>query len=359
MLDLKDTLNVSPIVGPIFGYAWLTPVVFIAAGLLLGLLFEKIILVRLHKFAERTHWKGDDVVINGIRGLTTVWFVLLGLYGALLNVTLPVRMFTVGRKLLVVLFIISATLALAKIVAGLVGQAGAGAENKNVKTASILKIVARIVVFTIGFLIVLQSLGITITPILTALGVGGLAVALALQGTLANLFAGIQIIAAREIRPGDFVKLQSGEEGYVEDITWRNTTIRQLSNNLILIPNDKLAQSVVIDYYSPSKELAVVVPVTVAFGSDLERVERVTVEVARDVQKTVPGTIPEFEPFVRFGEFADWGIKFSVILRAQEFTDQYLLRHEFIKRLYARFDREGIVIPRPNWVVKENEPKSS
>ncbi len=347
MFSLNDTLQMTPVVGPIFGYAWLTPLVFIGAGLLLGLIFERIVLVRLHKFAERTSWKGDDIVIAGIRGLTTLWFLLLGLYGALLNVALPVRVHAIALKLLAVIFILSATLAAAKIAAGLVVQAGAGPAGANVKTASILRIVARIVVFSIGFLIVLQSLGISITPILTALGVGGLAVALALQPTLANLFAGIQIIAAREIRPGDFVKLQSGEDGYVEDITWRNTTIRQLSNNVVIIPNDKLASSVIIDYYSPTREMSVVIPVSVAYGSDLEHVERVTVDVARHVQRTVQGAVAEHEPFIRYGEFGDSGIKVSVILRVKEFTDQYLIKHEFIKALYARYDKEGIAIPFP------------
>ncbi len=347
MFSLKDTLHVTPVVGPIFGYAWLTPLVFIGAGLLLGLLFEKIILVRLHKFAERTHWKGDEIVIQGLRGLTTLWFVLLGMYGALLNFAMPVNVYDIARKLLVVLFIISATVALAKIVSGLVVMAGVEAENKNVKTASILKIVARIVVFTIGFLIILQSLGVSITPLLTALGVGGLAVALALQGTLANLFAGIQIIAAREIRPGDFIKLQSGEEGYVEDITWRITSIRMLSNNMIIVPNDKLANVIVTNFYSPSRELAVLVNLSVAYGSDLTIVERLTIEVAREIQKSVTGAVREFEPFIRYNDFGDSGIGFTVILRGNEFVDQYLIKHEFTKALQARYDKEGIIIPFP------------
>lgn len=347
MFSLNDSLRITPVIGPMFGYWWLTPLVFVAAGLLLGLIFERIVLVRLHKIAERTAWKGDDVVIHGIRALTTLWFLLLGLYGALLNVALPVRVHEVGLKLLAVVFILSATLAAAKIVAGLVVQAGAGAEGTNVKTASILKNVARIVVFSIGFLIVLQSLGISITPILTALGVGGLAVALALQSTLANLFAGIQILASKEIRPGDYVRLQSGEEGYIEDITWRITTIRQLSNNLIVVPNDKLAQAIVIDYYSPAKEMSLVIPVAVAYGSDLEQVERVTIDVARDVQRTVQGAVETHEPFIRYNELGESGIKLSVILRVKEYTDQYLLKHEFVKRLYARYGKEGIVIPFP------------
>jgi small-conductance mechanosensitive channel len=358
MGSLTDTLHVTPVVGPILGYAWLTPLVFIAAGLMLGFIFEKIILARLHKFAARTAWKGDDIVVAGIRGIPTLWFALLGLYGALLNVALPARVHVVGRKLLVVIFLISATFAAAKIVAGLVVQAGAGAEGKNIKTASILRIVARMVVFSIGFLIVLQSLGITITPILTALGVGGLAVALALQPTLANLFAGIQIIAAREIQPGDFIKLQTGEEGYVEDITWRNTTIRQLANNLIIVPNDNLAKSIVIDYYSPSPEMGFSVPVSVTYESDLEKVERVTLEVARETIRSAEGAVKDFEPSISYNELGENGIRFNVVLRAQEVAKQYGIRHEFIRRLLFRYRDEGIQIAHPMRVVRTESPKS-
>jgi small-conductance mechanosensitive channel len=352
MFSLKDTLQITPFVGPILGYWWLTPLVFIAAGLLLGIIFERIVLVRLHKFAERTTWKGDDIVIAGIRGLTTLWFLLLGLYGALLNTALPVRVHAVGTKLLVVVFIFSATLAAAKIAAGLVTQAGAGSEGANVKTASILRIVARIVVFSIGFLIVLQSLGISITPILTALGVGGLAVALALQPTLANLFAGIQIIAAREIVPGDFVRLQSGEDGYIEDITWRNTLIRSLANNIIIVPNDKLATAIVTDFYSPSREYGFVVPVTVAFDTDLEKLERVTLDVAREAIQAADGAVVGHEPGLSYAELGEYGIKFNVGLRVQEYTKQWGLKHQFYRRLLIRYRKEGIEIPYPTRVVR-------
>jgi small-conductance mechanosensitive channel len=101
----------------------------------------------------------------------------------------------------------------------------------------------KIVVFAVGILTILETLGIPIIPLFTALGIGGLAVALGLQDTLSNLFAGIQVIAAKQIRPGDYVKLELGEEGYVTDITWRYTTIRSSPNNRIIVPNAKVSSA--------------------------------------------------------------------------------------------------------------------
>jgi len=219
--------------------------------------------------------------------------------------------------------------------------------SETLPSTSIFKKVTRLAILIIGFLIILQTLGISISPLLTALGVGGLAVALALQDTLSNLFAGIHILVSKQVRPGDFIKLETGEEGYVVDISWRNTTIRMLPNNLVVIPNSKLASSIVTNYYMPEKMLSVLVSVGVSYDSDLEKVEKVVIEVAKEVMQTVPGGVPEYEPFVRYSSFGDFSINFSVIMRAKEYTDQFLIKHEFIKRLHKRFKKEGIEIPFP------------
>jgi small-conductance mechanosensitive channel len=120
-----------------------------------------------------------------------------------------------------------------------------------------------------------------------------------------------------------------------------------LANNLVIVPNAKLAQAIVVNHHLPSHDLAVLVEVGVDYDSDLAHVERIVVEVGRAVMKDVPGGVPEFDPFIRYHTFGDSSINFTVILRGREFVDQYLIKHEFIKRLHARFDREGIVIPFP------------
>ena len=193
---------------------------------------------------------------------------------------------------------------------------------------------------------------------LATLGVGGLAVALALQDTLSNLFSGFHIMLARQVKVGDFIKLESGEEGYVTDINWRTTKVKMLPNNVVLIPNSKLAQAIIVNYYLPDKETAVLVQAGVHYDSDLKKVEKVTCEVAKQVMKLVPGGVPGFDPFIRYHTFADSSINFTVILRAGEFVDQYLIKHEFIKRLHERYQKEGIVIPYPIRAVNYQQEKA-
>jgi len=211
----------------------------------------------------------------------------------------------------------------------------------------VVHIIVRAVVIGLGLLILLDSFGVSITPILASLGIGSLAVALALQPTLENFFSGIQLVVDRPIKVGQFIKLDSGEEGYVQKIGWRSTWVRMLPNNTVVIPNNVLVSSRVLNYYYPETEVSVYVEVGVHYDSDLEHVEKVTIEVAKDVLNTVEGGVPEWDPFIRYNKFNDFSIDFKVVLRAKEYVDGYLIKHEFIKRLHKRFGKEGIVIPYP------------
>jgi small-conductance mechanosensitive channel len=224
-------------------------------------------------------------------------------------------------------------------------------EDAVVPSSSIFVNIVRIFVVAIGVLFVLTALGVEIGPLLAALGVGGLALALALQDTLSNLFSGLQLIGSKQLSPGEFIALETGEEGYVEDMTWRFTTLRQLSNNLVVIPNSKLATSRIISYHKPVHEMSVLVPVGVAYGSDLEHVERVTIQTAAEVIERLEGPIEGFEPLVRFHTFGDSAIELNAVLRVRDVANQHVLRHEFIKALTARYAAEGIEIPFPQRTV--------
>jgi small-conductance mechanosensitive channel len=203
-------------------------------------------------------------------------------------------------------------------------------------------------------------LGISITPLITALGVGGLAVALALQDTLANLFAGIHILVEKSIRVGDFIRLETGQEGYVQDITWRTTRVRMLPNNIVVIPNSKLSQSVVTNYYLPEKRMSVLIPVGVSYQSDPDQVERILVEEAAKAVGEVPGLLGDPAPFVRFiPGFGESSLDFTLVCQVAEFTDQYPAQHELRKRIFRRFRHEGIEIPFPQRVVHVREERSA
>ncbi|HUV05620.1 MAG TPA: mechanosensitive ion channel family protein [Armatimonadota bacterium] len=215
----------------------------------------------------------------------------------------------------------------------------------------LLKKLTNIAVWALVVVLVLGQLGYKVSALLATLGVGGLAVALALQDTLANIFAGFYVMADKSVKVGDYVKLDSGDEGFVEEVGWRNTRIRLWANNMVLIPNSKLIQSVVTNYNMPHQELSVYVSCGVSYNSDLDHVERVTIETANQILQEVPGAVSDYQAAVRFKEFGDSNINFVVVLRAKDIASQYLIHHEFIKALHRRYREEGIEISYPVRVI--------
>jgi small-conductance mechanosensitive channel len=301
---------------------------------------------RMEAVFRRTPTDIDDLVLASTRRHLPVWVLLGSLVVASRLAPWSERVAPVVVRLCTLTFLASLTFAAAHLGSGLLARS-AGSSGASLAMTSLARNVLRIAVFAIGGLLVLANLGVSITPLLTALGVGSLAVALALQPTLSNLFAGVHLSLARPIRVGDFVELEGGKQGFVQDIGWRATRIRELPNNIVIVPNSRLADMVLVNYAMPEPEQAALVQLGVAYGSDLARVERVTVEVAREVLQQVEGGVAGFEPFIRYHTFGDSSIDFSVILRVRGFVDRFLLVHEFIKRLHRRYGLEGIEIPFP------------
>jgi len=326
---------------PHSGRTALMSLLVIAIAYVVGRLAGRVLATKLGALVRRTSSRWDDAVIEAIARRVPFWSMLVGIYVAAGFWVLTPNLATTLDKVLYVAAATSLTFLASEVLVKLVRTHGPVIDAGPTLTENVI----RIVVVTLGMLVVLNGLGLSITPILTALGVGGLAVALALQDTLANLFAGLYLAVAKQIRIGNYIRLSSGEEGYLVDIDWRVARLRQLSNNTVLVPNAKLSQSIVTNYHLPDQELAVIIEASVDYASDLDRVEFITTDVARDVMRTVPGGVPGFEPMVRYHTFGDPGIGFSVVLRAQEFVDQHLIKHEFVKRLHRRFASEGIAIP--------------
>ncbi|MBN1527140.1 MAG: mechanosensitive ion channel family protein [Candidatus Omnitrophica bacterium] len=318
---------------------------------------REFLLIRLVRLSKKTASQLDDIIIEAIKTPSLIWCLMLAIYLALQFSQLSELFVVVAGKVLLVLGVISVMLVIANITTRSIKTYSSKIESA-LPVTSLTENIARLVIFAVGTLIILNSLGISITPILATLGVGGLAVALGLQETLSNLFSGFYITIARQMKVGDYVKLDSGEEGYITDINWRVTKIRMLPNNVVLVPNAKLTQSIVTNYYLPDKEMAVLVNLGVHYDSDLARVEKVTCEVGREVLKSVQGGVAGFEPFIRYHTFGDFSINFTVILRVREFVDQYLVKHEFVKRLHERYKKEGIIIPYPIRTINHAQEKA-
>jgi len=325
---------------------WLVFPLIVLLAAILAYLVNVVIMRVLRRVIEKTRMEIDGRIYRLLQRYLFPLLVVGGLLIIVDAVPLPPKVLQATHRLLVVSGLLLAVFFLTK---------GALLVLRNMETQyeSVRNIRHPVELFTkflfvaVGAMIILDNLGISLTPLLTTLGIGSLAVAIALQDTLGNFFAGLYIKADRPIELGHYVRLEGGEEGYVDRIGWRSTRIRMLQNNMVVVPNSKLVQTNITNYYLPEKELAVLVQVGVHYDSDLEKVERVTREVAKEVLQIVPGGVPSFEPFIRYHTFNQSSIDLTVILRAREFVDNFLVKHEFIKKLQARYKDEGIIIPFP------------
>lgn len=313
-------------------------------SLALGIIIIRLVFSKLLKIIARKTKIPYLLLQQTFRGIPTLLGILIGLYTVMEILTIPPQPLLFLQRLFHALVILSLTLIVAHLGSGYLKHK-LGKTSAHFASTSILATTIDLTVYAIGILILLESFGVSISPLITALGVGGLATALALQDTLANLLSGINILVSKQIKMGDFVKLATGEEGHVVDMNWRNTTIKTPTENMVVVPNQKIASSIITNYAQPFAECSISIPIGVSYESDLEHVERITAAVAKEVLQDTEGGVKSFQPFIRYNSFAESSVSLNVILRVEAVTDQSLIRHEFIKRIYARYRQEGIVIP--------------
>ena len=295
---------------------WVAGILMVVGYLAAALLLRRALFRRVSAWAAQSETRWDDVALHALRlPITLLIFISTALLAGRV-VRLPIgwtqvldQVIRVGTTVALVIFV-------DRFLCGAVELYQKQLDSMHL-SRSYARVIVRVGVLVVGSMIILDTLNISITPMLASLGVGGLAVGLALSGTLSNLFAGMQVISDRPIRVGEFIRLESGEQGYVTEIGWRATKIRMLPNNTVIIPNYKISESIITNYYQPTQEMAVLVQVGVHYNSDLEHVERVTCEVGKEIQQTVPGGHTDFDPFIRYHTFDNSSINFTVILRVR------------------------------------------
>jgi small-conductance mechanosensitive channel len=314
------------------------------------LIIRGIALKLLYRWAENTETSLYDIVIKSLKNPSIYWCVAVGLYVGVRVSELPEKYVVHMSTAINIIIIFSITIAAANLV-GRIFKNYIQQSELPVPTTGLAYGIIKGSIFVMGFMIILSVLGISITPLITALGVGGIAVALALKDTLENLFSGIHILMENSVRIGDFIRLDSGLEGYISDITWRTTRIKMLNNNMVIIPNSKLSQSIVTNYNLPDKSMAVIVPISISYNSDTDKVELILAEVAENAVKELPGLFKEHKPIIRLSGFGQSSIDFLVIVFIHEVVEQYTAQHEIRKRILKRFRQEGVEIPYQQSVV--------
>lgn len=215
---------------------------------------------------------------------------------------------------------------------------------------TILPIIRRflsVAIYLVGGLIILDTVGISISPLLGGLGITGLAVALALQPTLSNFFSGAYVLSEGMISVGDYIELQGGPAGYVVDIGWRSTRIRTWLNNYVLIPNSKMSDTILTNYSGPDPKINTIVSCGVSYDSDLIEVNRIALEVAQNVIESSDFAVKTEAPWFGYDKFSDSNIEFWIFVQARNRIGSFMLTSELIKKLHQRFAEEGVEINYP------------
>jgi small-conductance mechanosensitive channel len=328
---------------------YLDPLLIVLAAAAMGVLVRLTLIHWLRQLSLLNKSPYDEIVIDGLKHRVVAWTVLVVLYLQASALPWHPGTITTTRTILAALIIISVTVVLMRLVSALVHAYGTTSAAGVGGTNLIRYICAVLLLFT-GAVSVLALFGISVVPAITALGVGGLAVALAFQDTLANVLSGLNLTLSRQIRVGDYIELNETTGGFVIDIGWRATTLRGLNGLNVFIPNKKLAEAVMTNY-----TLGAAMSVELAFRVDLgcrpQRIVALVVDEMRLAAEVLPGLRQDIPAAVRFKAFGEWALDFRVYVEIASFQDRMYLRHELMMRLHERLLREDIALPRQRILI--------
>ncbi len=328
-------------------HPWLAYVLEIAGLVVSAWVFRALIIGQLRRLTRRTSSRLDDELVNLLDRMIRPLLVFALIAASLNLFPLSAKLLRVCNRI-VTACVIAVVLYYGSKVLQLFLNAWLGRRVEREALREPIRFVSQVVFAAFAVMIVLDNLGISLTAVWTTLGVGSVAVALALQDTLSNFFAGVYLRLDNPVRVGDYVRLESGEEGFVLEQGWRSARIRTLPNNVVVVPNAKLASTIVTNYSLPEPEMSLLINIGVSYDSDPGQIEQILVEEASAATGRVEGLLADPAPFVRFiPGFGDSSLDFTLICRVATFVDQYLVQHELRKRIFARFRREGISIPFP------------
>lgn len=212
----------------------------------------------------------------------------------------------------------------------------------------------RVILIILAMLYILDLWGIEVLPLIGALGIAGLAVALALQPTLSNIFAGVSMIMDKSVKVGDWIVLEDGTWGVVDKIGIRSTKVKSFDNEMIIVPNSKMADSQIRNVSLPEPMARAVISFTVAYGANIEKVKRV---VKKELLKIKNVVKDDPAPNVRFLEMGDSSLNFKAYIYVKSFDVRMGAIDEANTRIYNILNKEGIEIPFPQMDVHLKEEK--
>lgn len=219
------------------------------------------------------------------------------------------------------------------------------------RLVELLELVVRYVIWFAAVMAILSVFKVDITPFLAGAGIAGLAVALAAQDLISNFFGGAIITVDKPFKVGDRVRIDN-YYGDVLSVGTRSTRIRTLDHQVVTIPNNKITTNIIVNYAEPDEKLRITIPISVAYGSDPEKVKKILLDIAQDVIKNCDYLLEDPAPRTFFAEMADSNLKFILYVWAKKYNLPDEVKDAINSRVVARFAEEGIEIPFPQMDVR-------
>ena len=341
-MALIDLLN--PITTNIYLQALIILAVFFTISKIIVIFFEKIIL----RLTRKTKTKVDDLIVERTNKPISLLLILIGLRLATETINLNETFQNIivnAISSFVVIVVTYIVMAVFDVIIDGWGKKLAEKTKSKIddQLVSVLHRFSKILFVILGFLFVLDVWGVKIGPLVASLGIAGIAIAFALQSTLGNIFGGISMIIDKTIKVGDVIELDATTRGKVVDVGLRSTRIRTFNNETIIIPNGKLADSQINNYAPPDPSVRVVVPFSVAYGSNIEQVKKI---VLKEIPK-IDHLMKDPKPYVRFREMADSSLNFKAYFWVDHFSERFAAIDQANTFIYNTLNKAKITIPFP------------
>ncbi|TAL67323.1 MAG: mechanosensitive ion channel family protein [Bacteroidetes bacterium] len=317
-------------------------VIFIGLSFLIQFLFDKV----LRQFAKRTETKFDDHIIDALHLPVLFTLILAGIIIVLADLHLKNEFFVITNKIIYSVISLIWCFALIRITTIIVKNSISKISSETGLSKDVIPFLSNFLKFAIfvgAVTVIFIIWKVDVTPLIASAGVVSVIIALAAKDTLANFFGGVSVFIDKPYRIGDYIELDQKERGEVVEIGIRSTRIKTRDDILISIPNSIIANSKIINESAPVKHFRVRVPIGVAYGSDIDLVENVLIEIAKNNENI----IPDPEPRARFRQFGESSLDFELLCWAKEPALRGLTIHQICKEIYKKFNELGIVIPYP------------
>jgi small-conductance mechanosensitive channel len=334
---------------------------FAAFTILLGIILAFLVrtIVRwLESKAEITDTKWDDIIIAAFGLPVQITIVVLSISFAItwFDILPENARWLLNPAFVTAFYIVISAWIISSFLHDIIATYGrylAGKSDTDLddRLIDLLELVVKYVVWFAAIMAILKVFDIDITPFLAGAGIAGIAVALAAQDFISNFFGGAIITVDKPFKVGDRIKVDN-YYGDVVSVGTRSTRIKTLDYQVVTIPNNKITSNVIINYSEPDEKLRIIIPVSVAYGSDPDTVKRILLEVAHAVIKETTYLLEDPAPKVFFLEFADSSLKFVLYVWARKYNLPDEVRDSINSRIARRFADEGIEIPFPQMEVR-------